>query len=76
MASLAVAVAGHILLWPAPRPAALLVFAAPIGSLVGAMVCCNRVQGKGILVGLTSIGICVYAGLLSLFLCTTAFLVP
>jgi hypothetical protein len=48
---------------------------APIGSLVGVIACRHRVQGKGILVGLTSIGISLYAALVVLFLLLSATMV-
>lgn len=75
MLGLALAVAADVLADIAPRPAILLVFVAPIGSVVGMMACCNRVRGKGLLAGLVSIGISIYAGLVSLLLFSTAFMV-
>ncbi len=75
VASLAVAVAGDVLAAVAPLPALLCLVAAPIGSVVGAIVSRSRVQGKGVLAGVLSTGICIYAGLVSLFLCSTAFMI-
>ena len=73
VASLAVAVAADVLADIAPRPAVLLVFVAPIGSVVGAIVCRNRAWARGILAGLVSTAICLYAGLVTLLLFFGAF---
>ena len=75
VASLALAVVADVLAHAA-RPAGLLFVVAWLGAAVGGMVCLARVQGKGILGGLISIGISIYAGLVTLLLASSAFLIP
>jgi len=71
LASLAVSVVGDTFAGTA-QP--IVSFVAAVGCTVGMTVCRARVSGR--LVGLTTLGICMYAWLVALFLLIGAVIIP